>query len=99
MPNTPAIKKTLTLEQAQKLRWFNAAKAKASAAEKRKKELEAEVREFLGDATVGVDDKGNTLVKVMPHPGQKRADLGVLEHLFPEAYAATVKASPYTYLK
>lgn len=99
MSKPAPIKKVLTLEEAQKVRWFNAAKTKASEAEKRKKDLEDEIREFLGDATVAVDDKGNTLIKVVPHPGQNRADLGILEHLFPEAFAASIKRSPYTYLK
>lgn len=89
----------LTLAEAQKVRWYKAAKRKATKFAKRQKELDAQVRAILGDATVGTDDKGNTLIEVKPHPGQKRADLAILEHLFPEAYAATVKATPYTYLK
>ncbi len=89
----------LTLAEAQKVRWYKSAKKKATKALKRQKELDAEIRAILGDSTVGTDDKGNVLIEVMPHPGQRRADLTVLEHLFPEAYAATVKATPYTFLK
>lgn len=96
---TKKITVTLTDGQAQKVRWYLAAKQAESEAEARKKELETEIRGFLGDANAGVDEKGNILVKVVPHPGQFRADMKALEHNFPEAFVATAKRTPYTYLK
>lgn len=90
---------TLTDGEAQKVRWYLAAKEQEAAAEKRKKELEAEIRDILGDADAGVSAKGDMLIKVVPHPGQFRADMKALENNFPEAFSATAKRTPYTYLK
>lgn len=90
---------TATLGEAQIIRNWRAAKRDLADAQARKDRWEAEIREFLGDNKKAVDAKGNTLVGIVDHPGQKRANLEILGHLFPDAYDATVKASPYTYLK
>jgi predicted phage-related endonuclease len=64
--------------------------------EKSKKELEAKIREALGDAEVGVFD-GKVRIEVNPRK-RTGVDTKALAEAFPEAYEATQTLTEYSVL-
>jgi hypothetical protein len=76
---------------------FKAAKETIKALEAQKTEVEAALRELLGDAEVGIIN-GVEHVKVA-HSSNSKIDRKALQAGWPEAYEATLVATPYTFLK
>jgi len=65
--------------------------------EKTKKELEASIREALGDAEVGVNANGEITVEVSLRE-RKGVDTKALAEAFPEAYEACQTLTEYSVL-
>lgn len=65
--------------------------------EKAKKELEATIKEALGDAEVGIDSNGEVYVEVSKRE-RKGVDTKALAEAFPEAYEACQTLTEYTVL-
>jgi predicted phage-related endonuclease len=76
---------------------FKAAKAAIKAMEEQKATAEAALRELLGDAEVGIIN-GVEHIKVA-HSTNSKIDRKALQAGWPEAYEATLVATPYTFLK
>lgn len=75
---------------------FNEAKKLAKAADEAKKAAEAELRQLLGDAVIGMIN-GVERLKVSER-SVTTVDRDLLKSAFPEAYEATVGKTPYTIL-
>lgn len=65
--------------------------------EKVKKELEASIREALGDAEVGINANGEVMVEVSNRQ-RKGIDSKALAEAFPEAHAACETLTEYSVL-
>lgn len=65
--------------------------------EKEKKELEAQIKEFFGEATQGLLPDG-TLRMEISHRERRGVDTEALKTAFPEAYEATQTLSKYVVL-
>lgn len=75
---------------------FNALKAAQKVLDEQKAAAEAKLREILADAeTVAVD--GEAIYK-LAHRNNSSIDREVLQTVFPEAYEATLKKTPYTFI-
>lgn len=78
---------------------FSNAKRAIKAAEDRKNRAEAILREGLGDAEIGIDARTNMPFVEVMHSSNSKNDAKLLQARFPDAYAATLSVTPYTYLK
>lgn len=87
----------LTLEAIIALDAFNNAKKAEAEAKKAKAHAEAILREALGEATEATVN-GIVALKVIASRST-HIDKDALLTAFPEAYEATLKQTPYTYLK
>jgi predicted phage-related endonuclease len=76
---------------------FNSTKAAIKALEAKKAEVEATIRQMLGNAQVGMID-GVERVRVQ-HRNMSKIDRETLKTAFPEAYEATLVESAYTVLQ
>lgn len=75
---------------------FVATRSMITALEKKKKALEADIREALGDAEVGLAD-GKVRIEVSPRT-RVTIDSKELAEAFPEAYASTHTVTEYSVL-
>ena len=75
---------------------FNALKAAQKVLDEQKEAAEAKLREILADAeTVAVD--GEAIYK-LAHRTNSSIDRDTLQKVFPEAFEATLKKTPYTFI-
>jgi hypothetical protein len=75
---------------------FNALKAAQKVLDEQKAAAEAALREILGDAEV-VAVEGEDIFK-LAHRTNSSVDRETLQKVFPEAYEATLKKTPYTFI-
>jgi hypothetical protein len=76
---------------------FEETKAAIKALEEKKAATEALLREMLGDAEVAIVN-GTKLFKLV-HGTNTSFDRELMKTAFPEAFEATLKTKPYTYIK
>jgi predicted phage-related endonuclease len=76
---------------------FVATRTMITELEKTKKELEAKIKDFMGEATVGLLADGKTRLEVSLRE-RKGIDAELLKNTFPEAYEATQTISKYSVL-
>lgn len=75
---------------------FNALKAAQKVLDEQKAAAEAALREILGDAEK-VAVEGSDIFK-LAHRTNSSIDRETLQNVFPEAYEATLKKTPYTFI-
>lgn len=90
-------KVTLTTEAIIALTEFRNAKKKAKEAEQEMKNAEKILRDFLGEATVGVAD-GLPVVRIVASTNSHLNKNGIAEK-HPELYKEYLVTTPYTYVK
>lgn len=74
---------------------FVATRSMITELEKTKKELEAKIKDFMGEATVALLEDGKTPRLEISLRERKGIDSELLKNTFPEAYEATQTVSKY----
>lgn len=92
--NTAVVLDTATLAIIDE---FIATRTMVTELEKTKKELEVKIKDFMGEAQVGLLADGKTRIEISQRE-RKGIDSGLLQTNFPEAYEATQTLSKYVVL-
>ncbi len=95
--NSPKAKVTLTVKAIRAVVVFGNAKRAIKKAEERKARAEVVIREALGDAGIGLNSEGLSIVEVM-YRTRTGYSPAILRERFPEAEKAAKTSTPYNYL-